>query len=91
MQGWPGRRADVRVLLLYACCSRGDPAAAPNASAGGVGGRNRNLGGGGGDGGGPAAGGMSTQTVEPTVRDRVDERPSFSLAKVKETTAQPGQ
>jgi hypothetical protein len=30
---------------------------------------------------------MSAQTEGPTVRDRVDERPSFSLGKIKETTA----
>ena len=30
---------------------------------------------------------MSSQTGEPSIRDRVQERPSFSLAKIKETTA----
>jgi len=30
---------------------------------------------------------MSTQTQEPTIRDRVEERPAFSLAKVKKATA----
>jgi hypothetical protein len=30
---------------------------------------------------------MSTHTDGPTVRDRVEERPSFSLGKVKQTTA----
>lgn len=30
---------------------------------------------------------MSTRTEGPTIRDRVDERPSFSLGKVKQTTA----
>ena len=30
---------------------------------------------------------MSGQTNEPSVRDRVEQRPSFSLGKVKETTA----
>jgi phosphotransferase system glucose/maltose/N-acetylglucosamine-specific IIC component len=29
---------------------------------------------------------MSTQTHEPSVRDRIEQRPAFSLAKVKETS-----
>ena len=30
---------------------------------------------------------MSTQTREPSIRDRVDERPAFSVSKIKEVTA----
>ncbi|MGN6867120.1 MAG: hypothetical protein ACTHMY_01830 [Solirubrobacteraceae bacterium] len=30
---------------------------------------------------------MTTQSDEPTVRDRVEQRPKFSLGKVRETTA----
>ena len=30
---------------------------------------------------------MSSQTGEPSIRDRVQERPGFSLANIKETTA----